>query len=351
MVSPHAYERSLALRVSLNRAILSNKYWLLPVDDKGHENFTPVGRGVPSSTLCGKWLSFVVCKNVEGHKDVVINGVDCTDKVVVRNKHMWCHKSTCPVCFVSGWSVRGARGIESRLNGGVERGFGKVEHIVVSVHPDDFGLSEKVMREKSRLALAVRGVFGGCMIFHGFRIDRVRNVLAWSPHYHALGFIAGGFDVCRNCVHTREDCRVCSGFKGREVREYAKDKYIVKVLEERESVFGTGFYQLNHSTVKTSFYSRFHAVTWFGKCANRKYKAVQLKSEDVCPACSEEMVRCAYTGDRHVVKDIGSAEYKSWFVDNEFNEHGEANYLELGVGVGFGSRGFRSREFRGREYG
>ena len=329
MVSPEAFNRVLAQRVRLNRAILTNKYWCIPVDDKGHEYFTPVGRGVRSSDFCGKHMSFVVCKNVEGHKGLSVGGVDCTGKVVVRHKHMWCHKSTCPVCFIRGWSVRGARSIASRLEEGEKRGFGKVEHIVVSVHPEDYGLSEKVLRKKSRLALKVRGVVGGCMIFHGYRMDRERGVLIWSPHYHTLGFIEGGFDACRSCVHVREDCSSCSGFKGREVREYKKDRYLVKVLDERETVFGTAFYQLNHATVKVSFASRFHAVTWFGVCGNRKYSSVKLKSEDVCPACSEDMVKCAYVGKRLIPRNIGDVNYKACFVDEEFDEDGEPNYPEL----------------------
>jgi hypothetical protein len=328
-----ASNRSLARRVRLNRAILTNKYWMLPVDDKGHEDFMPVGRGVPSSELCGKWMSFAVCKNVEGHEGLTVSGVDCSGKVVVRHKHMWCHKPTCPVCFNRGWSVRGARSTASRIDEGVNRGFGKAEHIVISVHPEDYDLPEKVLRKKSRLALAARGVIGGNMMFHGFRIDRARGVLFWSPHYHTLGFIKGGFDVCRDCVHERGDCANCSGFKGREVREYKKDKYIVKVLEERETIFGTAFYQLNHATVRVSFASRFHTTTWFGVCANRKYATPKVYSEDVCPVCSEEMVRCAYMGKRVISRNIGDENYKAWFADDEFDECGEPNYVEF-----YGSR-------------
>ena len=334
MPSPEAYNRWLDQRVRLNRAILTNSYWFLPVEDKGHEDFMPVGRGVQSSELCGKWVSFMVCKNVEGHEGLSVGGVDSTGKVVVRHKHLWCHKSTCPVCFVRGWSVRGARNIAGRLEKGVKRGFGKVEHIVVSVHPDDYGLPEKVLRKKSRLALKARGVVGGCMIFHGFRIDRERGVLVWSPHYHVLGFIEGGFDVCRGCVHVREDCRNCSGFKGREVREYEKDRYIVKVLDERETVFGTAFYHLNHATVRGGL-RRFHCVTWFGVCGNRKYSSPKVESQDLCPVCGDEMVRCAYVGKRVFSRNIGDADYKAWFVDDEFDEDGESNYPEI-----VGSRGF-----------
>lgn len=323
-------DKSLSRRLRLNRAILKNPYWFLPVEDKGHEDYMPVGRGVPSSPLCGKNVGFKVCKNIEGHKGLSVGGVDATGKVVVRLKHLWCHKPTCPKCFNRGWAVRGARNIETRLEEAVRRGLGsKVEHIVVSPHPDDFGLSEKVLRKKSRKALKVRGVVGGSLVFHGFRVDRERGVLVWSPHFHAFCFIEGdGFDRCRNCVHIREDCLNCSGFKGREVREYAKDRYLVKVLDERETVFGTAWYILNHATVRVGL-KRSHCVTWFGVCAKRKYSSPKVVSEDVCCVCGEEMVKCAYMGKRFIPRNIGHVDYKAVFVDDEFDENGEENYPEV----------------------
>jgi hypothetical protein len=148
MVLTEAYSRSLAERVRMNRKILENKYWFLPVDDKGHEDFQPIGRGRKSSDWCGKFRGLVVCKNVEGHKGIVLSGVDCSGKVVVRHQHFWCKNSSCPVCFICGWSVRGAKFIEGRLNVGVERGFGKVEHVVVSVSEADYNLAESVLRKK-----------------------------------------------------------------------------------------------------------------------------------------------------------------------------------------------------------
>jgi len=115
MVSVEVYNRSLAERVRLNRAILTNKYWFLPVEDKGHEDFEPVGRGVKSSDYCGRHVSFSVCKNDEGHEGVRVGDVDCSGKVVVRHKHWWCHKATCCVCFNRGWSVRGAQSVVGRV--------------------------------------------------------------------------------------------------------------------------------------------------------------------------------------------------------------------------------------------
>ena len=334
-VSAQAFDRSLAKRVRLNRAILNNKYWLLPVDDEGHEDFTPVGRGDRSSDFCGKHVSFVVCKNVEGHEGLSVGGVDCSGKVVVRHKHMWCHKSTCPVCFIRGWSVRGAQSITGRLEAGVERGFGEVEHIVVSISPEDYDLPEKVFRKKARQALSVRGVIGGCMIFHGYRIDRGREVLVWKPHYHVLGFIEGGYARCRNCKRKWDCVKGCGGFDDRSYQQFLKDGYYVKVCAERETVFGTAWYQLNHATVRLSFLSRFHTFTWFGVCGNRKYGSAKLESEDVYPACGEEMVRCAYVGKRTIARDIGDVNYKSVFLDDEFDENGEPNYVEV-----VGSRGY-----------
>jgi hypothetical protein len=329
-VSVEAVHRSFSERLRLNRAILKNKYWVLPVDDVGHENYMPVGRAVKSSELCGSWRSYMVCKNTDLHEGKLLHGVDCTGKVVVRHKHLWCNKSSCPVCFISGWSVREARAIEGRINEGIRLGFGKPEHVTVSVALADRDLPEPAMRERSRVALVDRGVIGGCMMFHGYRIDRSRNVLVWSPHFHVLGFIKHCFDKCRECVHARGDCASCDGFKGREVRGYAKDGYLVKVLGSRKTVFGTAHYQLNHATIRVGI-KRFQSVTWFGICSYSKFKSVKLKAKVLCPVCSSEMSRSAYVGKRHIVKDLGNPDYQPVFVDDEFSL-GEPNYVDLGGG-------------------
>ena len=327
MVSAEVVRRSFAERLRLNSAIVENKYWVLPVDDVGHENYMPVGRGVKSSPVCGRWMSLSVCKNLEEHKGIVVKGIDCTDKVVVRHNHLWCKKSSCPVCFIRGWSVRGARSVEGRLVEAVERGLGKVEHIVVSVPVKDYGLSESVLRRKCRDVLFDRGVIGGCMMFHGYREDRSRGVLAWSPHYHVLGFVLHGY-ACRECERKWNCLKGCGGFDDRVWQAFQKDGYYVKVFAERKTVFGSAHYQLNHATLRLGV-KRFHVVTWFGVCGNRKFKSQKLESEVVCPVCGSEMVRSAYVGKRHIVKDVGSPAYVPWFVDDEFGEDGAPNYIEV----------------------
>ena len=322
-----AAARSFLERLALNRAILENDYWRLPVDDKGHENFMPVGRGRRTSDMCGRWMSFMVCDNKESHQGIVVDGIDCTGKIVVTHQHLWCHRPECPVCFIRGWSVREARNVDGRLAVASERGFGEVEHMTVSVSPEDYDLPEEKLREKSRMALLKRGVLGGCMLFHGYRKDRKRGVLVWNPHYHALGFIAGGFDICRNCVHDRGDCRSCRGFKGREVREYENDGYIVKCFEKRKTVIGTAFYQLNHASLRVGV-KRFHVVTWFGVCGYAKFKGKKVKAVATCPACHSEMIKKHHWGKRVIARDIGDPAYQKWFADDEFDSSGLPNYVD-----------------------
>lgn len=325
MPSVEAVNRAFSERLRLNRQILKNPYWMLPVDDAGHEDFMPVGRGVQSSTLCGAHRSFSVCYNVEGHKGKFLDGVDCTDKVIVRHNHMWCNKASCPVCFIRGWSVNRARSVESRLLEGEKRGFGKVEHVMVSIAVADRGLSESAMRKKCRDALKDRGIIGGCMIFHGYRIDHERQVLVWSVHYHGLGFIEGGY-ACRGC--TKKDCAGCNGFEARTRECFKKDGCIVKVLAERKTVFGTAWYQLNHATVRVGI-KRFHAVTWLGNCAKRKFKSAKVKAEILCPICKDAMVKSIHMAKRHIEKDIGHPEYVPVFADGQFDENGEPSWVAV----------------------
>jgi len=325
MNSLESVNRGFSERMRLNSELKNNKYWCLPVDHTGHENYMPVGRGVPSSELCGRWTSFSVCKNVEGHNGVSLHGVDCTGKVVVRHNHLRCTKSSCCVCFIHGWAPREARSIAGRFVEGDRRGFGQVEHVMVSLPVGDRDLPESVLREKCRKALFDRGVIGGCLIFHGFREDKSRHVLAWSLHYHALVYIEGGYK-CRDC---KKSCvKGCGGFVDRSYRCFEKDGCIVRVLGKRKTVVGTSFYQLHHATIRVGI-KRFQSVTWFGCCSYRKFKSERLKTENLCPVCSGEMVKSFYVGKRFIVKDVGSPDYVPLFVDDEFGEDDEPNYVDV----------------------
>lgn len=324
VTSVDVVDKGFSERVQLNRAILRNKYWYLPVDNVGHEDYQPVGRGARASDYCARWVSSMVCMNVSGHKGVVIDGVDCTDKVVASHKHWWCHRSSCCVCFNRGWSVREARSIEGRILEAEKHGLGVAEHFTVSPKVADRDLPESVLRVKCRKALFDRGVEGGVMIFHGFRENQLRKCLEWSPHYHVLGF-ASGRERCRACK--RVCFKGCGGFVDRNYRCGEEDGYLVKVHGKRKTVFGTAWYQLNHATVRVGL-KRFHVVTNFGSVSNRKFKSEIRRSEDLCPACGEDMSRKVWVGKSHIVKDIGDPDYLAWFVADEFDEFGDPNFVD-----------------------
>ena len=91
----------------------------------------------------------------------------------------------------------------------------------------DYGLKFESLRKKVVKILAVRGVFGGALIFHAFRYN-VRRHWYWSPHFHVLGFASDGYGHCRQRKRERVDCRGCGFFEGRTRRAFDKDGYIVK---------------------------------------------------------------------------------------------------------------------------
>jgi len=254
--------------------------------------------------------------------------MDCTGKVVVRHNHLWCNRPSCPVCFNRGWSVREAYSIAGRVLEGERRGLGMVEHVTVSPKVADRDLPESVLRVKCRKALLDRAVEGGCMIFHGFRENKERKCLEWSPHYHTLGFVAGR-EKCRGCK--RVCFKGCGGFVDRNYRCGEEDGYLVKVHGKRKTLVGTAWYLLNHATIRVGL-RRFHAVTWFGSTSYCKFKSEKVKTENLCAACGGEMARCFHMGKRHIVKDIGSADYVPLFVDDEFDASGRPNYVDASGG-------------------
>ena len=290
--------------------------------------FQLVGNGVKTNQWCGKFSSYRGCVRVDLHKGVtLLDGTNYTGKAYVEIHSHSCHKPSCPVCYLS-WASRQAHKIEGRLAEAGKR-FGKAEHVVVSLPTWDYGLGYEGLRKKVVKILRSRGVIGGCLIFHGFRYNTVR-LWYWSPHFHVLGVIKGGY-CCRSCNHERGDCRSCSGFNGREVRGFEKDGYIVKVMGERKTIFGTAWYQLNHSTIRTNV-KRPHACTWFGVCSYRKLKVKVEKKKSLCPICGEELVKLHYFGDSRIVKERDSPEFVGSFVDDLIGNDGALNWVEAHSG-------------------
>ena len=286
--------------------------------------FQLVGNGVKTNQWCGKFSSYRGCIRVDLHDGVsLLDGTNYKGKAYVEIHSHSCHRPSCPVCYLS-WASREAHRIQGRL-AEAEKRFGKAEHVVVSLCTGDYDMRYEDLRNKVVKILEDRGVIGGCMIFHGFRYNNVR-LWYWSPHFHILGVIKGGY-TCRNCNHEHEDCRSCSSFHGREMRGFKKDGYIVKVLGARKSVYWTAYYQLNHSTIRTNV-KRPHACTWFGVCSYRKLKVKVEKRKSLCPICGEELVKLHHFGDRHIVKNTDESGYVGCFVDDLVGSDGLVNWCE-----------------------
>jgi len=290
--------------------------------------FQLVGNGVETNGWCGKFSSYRGCVRVDLHEGVkIFDGVNHAGKAYVEIHSHSCHRPSCPVCYLS-WASREAHKIRSRL-AEAEKRFGEAEHVVASLPFGDYGLGYEDLRNKVVKVLESRGVIGGCLIFHGFRYNTVR-LWYWSPHFHVLGVIKGGYG-CRNCNHERRDCRSCSGFNGKEVKGFEKDGYIVKVMGKRKTVFGTAWYQLNHSTIRTNV-KRPHACTWFGVCSYRKLKVKVEKRKSLCPICGKELVKLHYLGVRRIVKEREKEGFVYSFVDDLVDADGSPNWCEAPSG-------------------
>jgi hypothetical protein len=313
-----------------------------PVVDFGrYGDYWLVGHGEVTNSECGVFKKFMGCLNAELHNAVRWYYPDLPKNAVfVKSVYHSCDNPLCPKCYKYGWAVREAGRIEARLKEASKR-FGLIEHIVVSVPDNDCAMSLEDLRKKCVKVLSVRGVIGGCLIFHAFRYrnsleSRKRGLPIgwfWSPHFHVLGFIGGeGYGKCRNCafnpekVHNWDRCKGCNGFEGLTRRCYEKEGgragsgYIVRVLGKRKTVGGTAWYQLNHASVRRGVNSKkSHVATWFGVCSYRKLKLIN--GEDVgikhkCPICGNDLVRVRYLGVFSEVSISRRGEIVSFYDDD-----------------------------------
>lgn len=301
-------------------SILKRKGDSIPLMKKGwgsHGDYHLVGNGEVTNEKCGKRVTLKGCLRVDLHNLITLDGKNYKGKVFVRRINFSCDKPSCPECYKYGWAVREAGNIERRLKEASKR-FGLVEHIICSVPSKDYGLSDKTLRRKVIKMLSELGVVGGCVIVHHFRY---RPWKGWyfSPHFHILGFVLGGYAKCRHCKGG--DCYACGGFDGKCYDLYHKNGYIVKVMGKRVTVGGTAWYQLNHASYKVGG-KRHIVATWFGNCSYRKLKVTPEIRKAVCPICQHDLVRIGYCGNKRLNLD----EERDSFEDYE--EEGQVVFFE-----------------------
>jgi len=264
-----------------------------------------VGNGSITNEKCGTFSAHYGCLEGASHKGVMLNGEDCSDKGFFRVVLNSCHKLSCPICKESA-AGREAHKIEGRLLEASKQ-YGVVEHFIVSVPPERRHLDFDVCRKLVLKALSVRGIFGGCLIFHGFRWNKYRKFWYWSPHLHVLGFVKGGYARCRACVDKKcmgrnREFLKCDGFEARTRRCFEFDGFIVKVAEDRfgvkavrESIFKTAQYQLSHASIRTDV-KRAHAVFWFGVVSYRRFHFKAEKHKVLCSICGNELRKVEFVG-------------------------------------------------------
>ena len=297
-------------------------------------NFQVVGNGVKTNENCGRYRGLYGCLRDKEHDVTAHDGKNYKDKVFIKKVRFTCHKPSCPVCYKYSWATREAGNIEHRLTA-VSKHFGEVEHVVISVPSHDYGLSLKCLRKKAVKILYDCGIIGGCLIFHGFRYNLSRHWY-WSPHFHILGFVLGGYSRCRHCKGG--NCYACDGSLGKFYRAYRSDGYskgyIVRVLDKRKksfhgdkpNVFGTAWYQLHHATIDITK-KRFQVVTWFGVCSYRKFKLTRSRRKALCPICKRELYRVRDNGNPFVMNEDLASSKRSFFAD-AYDEYGRRTYVK-----------------------
>ena len=288
-----------------------------------------VGTGEVTNSDCGRLLKYVGCNHVEKHNYVSLDGINHKNDVYVQFVYGSCGKASCPICAKFGWAVRQAKIVELNIKEASKR-FGQVEHIVVSVPSEFYGLGCETVRSKIMKGLRERGVIGGFVIPHAERYAnkveaKWKNVpFGWrfSFHTHVLGFIKGGYGRCRNCAKVRNSdygkpcfdvCKGCSGFEAVTRKMNEKDSLIVKIAEDksgakrvRNTIGGSAWYQLNHASYRVgNGRGHPHVGTYFGVCKGMKLTVE--KKDAVCPLCGDKLEQLDYFGSKTFENEVALA--------------------------------------------
>ena len=107
----------------------------------------------------------------------------------------------------------------------------------------------------------------------------------------------------------RDSCYSCDGVEGRCYRVYGDTGYIVRVLDKRETVGGTAYYQLNHSSMDM-LKRRFRVAVWFGRCGYNNLGVKFEKPRLLCPLCGSQCGFLDYVGSKPLVIDKESRDFK-----------------------------------------
>lgn len=266
-------------------------------------DFKRAGQEEPTNSWCGNFKRFTGC--ILPHDFVTLEEINYKDMVYIHPTYMSCDKPSCRIDYKRGFARKEAQKCEERFN--AIQGSLMPDHFSVSLGEKDWGVSVLLMAKKAMAAAEVRGLTGGCWVYHQERFKPSRGGWYFAPHFH---FVANGEYVgkCRACKKFDFACEAvcgdCDGFEARTRREYYKDGFVVKIAEQedtgkkgvRKSIFHTMYYQLDHSSYQISA-KRHNIVRWFGSHSYRKAKVKVVKKYAGCPLCSSRLKPLDYLGD------------------------------------------------------
>jgi hypothetical protein len=269
------------------------QYDSFPLRDGFRSDWGIAGREPATSPFCGKHRKFQRCSETSLHGS--IGGRD-----FYHNSVTSCWSYRCHICWKYGWAVRRAFGMESRFLTAekvLDLPLSCVEHISASMPKELYDKPYDAMCQACWSALRRRGIIGCATVIHPFRKDKEKRDLVKSFHFHCLAYIQGGYR-CRECPKNVNGVCLdlkCDGFEALTRRMYNDDGWIVKlatnelgVVEKRASVFGTCWYELEHSGYLKGA-KHFQIVRWWGNVAKKEFKTVKRPNVAMCAVCKSEL--------------------------------------------------------------
>ena len=154
------------------------------------------------------------------------------------------------------------------------------------------------------------------MVFHGIRHKNNPE----NPHFHVLGWVKGGYNQCRFCSRKNNCSADCDGFDNRRWQSFLKNGWFVKVmLEERKTIGGTAWYELNHCSIDP-FRKRFRVTSWFGVAGYNNLGVKRVNRRSLCPECGGQMGFLKHVGSKEFVLNPKSPEFKGMSWEDHFED-------------------------------
>jgi len=230
--------------------------------------FKMIGTG-QAKDYCGEFMT-EGCDNTHAHPKGMLYG---------QNRRLGCKSSACPKCWDI-WLRKETSRVTERIEKyrllAQKKGWRNTKPIHVIVSPPKwkqnitFTELKKEMRKMAKRA----GVFGGCVMFHAYRLTKDRKTWYYSPHFHIIGY----------------------GWVKNTKKISSDEGWVIKNKGTRDSsgsIYNTVGYLLSHTAIAKGVAS----VTWFGDLGYRAKYSFELKPDiieshsDTCPFCNQYLLK------------------------------------------------------------